>query len=143
MILCRRITLFGGFKVPTDSTYLVHFDAEAFIVTSCEQPLCFSNSKFSRLFPICQPAVKVPANIRPAALVGAYGYNTYGGAFLHHDTGSGWNQTILKADDRTVGDYFGASVAIDNGRAAIAATRDCDDGNRSGSVSEFRPRIMS
>jgi hypothetical protein len=70
MILCTRITLLRGFEVPAYGTYLVSFDAEPFVITSREQPPCFSDSKFSRLFPVRQPAVKFPANIRPAALIG-------------------------------------------------------------------------
>jgi hypothetical protein len=72
VILCRRIILLSGFKVPTDSAYIVSFDSKAFIITSCKQPLCFSHTKFSRLCPFCQAVVKVGADVRPAALTGTH-----------------------------------------------------------------------
>jgi hypothetical protein len=72
VILSGRITLLTSFKVPTDSSYNVSFDSKAFIITSSEQPLCFSNSQFSRLCPFFQPVVKVPADVQPAALTGTH-----------------------------------------------------------------------
>lgn len=77
------------------------------------------------------------------ALVSAEGHGEFAGAvyvFHRHEGGADhWGQTqILTAPDRQSGDYFGSSIAIDNGQIAVGATGSDDHGRRSGAVYTFR-----
>ncbi|MEP3225418.1 MAG: FG-GAP repeat protein [Parasphingorhabdus sp.] len=82
------------------------------------------------------------ALIDDMALIGAMhqddrGDNS-GSAYVFARSGSIWNhQTTLMAADGAKGDLFGWSVAMSDDTALIAATRDDDKGNESGSVYLF------
>jgi hypothetical protein len=61
-----------------------------------------------------------------------------GAAYLFSRNSSGWNQTtMLQADDAAGGDWFGYSVALSGGVAAVGSSQDSTFGHRSGSVYLF------
>ena len=61
-----------------------------------------------------------------------------GAAYVFTKTASTWNQSVkLTADDRAPGDYFGYSVAVDDGTVLVGAYQDDDKGIDSGSAYVF------
>ena len=61
-----------------------------------------------------------------------------GAAYVFTKTASAWNQSVkLTADDRAPGDYFGYSVAVDDGTVLVGAYQDDDKGIDSGSAYVF------
>ncbi len=73
------------------------------------------------------------------AIVGAYydddnGADS-GSAYIFEETGSAWLQVAkVTADDGTVSDYLGRSVAISGDRAVVGAWGDDDNGSNAGST---------
>jgi hypothetical protein len=82
------------------------------------------------------------ALVADTALIGAMfqddkGDNS-GSAYVFTRSGTTWNQQVkLTAADGAKGDAFGWSVALSDDTAVIAATRDDDNGNESGSAYVF------
>ena len=61
-----------------------------------------------------------------------------GAAYVFTKTAGTWNQSAkLTADDRAPGDYFGYSVAVDDGTVLVGAYQDDDKGTDSGSAYVF------
>jgi len=73
------------------------------------------------------------------ALIGADGDDgTLGAAYIFERSGNVWTkQAYLFANDSAIGDFFGASVALDGDTALIGAWGDNDKGNLSGSAYIF------
>ena len=72
------------------------------------------------------------------AIVGAWGNDGNGSAYIFEDTGSSWAQVAkLTAGDGAAGDYFGDSVSISGGTAIVGAPSDDDNGSASGSAYIF------
>jgi hypothetical protein len=75
-------------------------------------------------------------------VIGAFGDDdngvSSGSAYVFSRSGSTWEQQAkLTASDRTTGDYFGYSVAVDGDTAVIGAPYDDDNGVSSGSAYVF------
>ena len=61
-----------------------------------------------------------------------------GAAYVFTKTAGTWSQSVkLTADDRAPGDYFGYSVAVDDGTVLVGAYQDDDKGTDSGSAYVF------
>jgi hypothetical protein len=75
MILGQGIVLLSGFYVPTNSLYLISFNAKTLFETAREQPLAFANTKLSGPLPFRQAFVKIFAYVRPATP--AFGDGTF------------------------------------------------------------------
>ncbi|MEE8450983.1 MAG: pre-peptidase C-terminal domain-containing protein, partial [Thermoguttaceae bacterium] len=116
------------------AAYLFQFDGQQW---QQRQKLTASDAVFSDYFGY---DVAIDGN---TALVGAYGSSDDGGysgaAYVFHFDGATWQeQAKLTAQDAGAGDYFGHSVAVENGLAVIGAYRDEDAGTQSGSAYVFR-----
>ena len=61
-----------------------------------------------------------------------------GAAYVFTKNSDGWSQSVkLTADDRATGDYFGYSVAVNDGTVLVGAYQDDDKGTDSGSAYIF------
>ena len=61
-----------------------------------------------------------------------------GAAYVFTKNSDGWSQSVkLTADDRATGDYFGYSVAVNDGTVLVGAYQDDDKGTDSGSAYVF------
>ena len=67
-------------------------------------------------------------------LIGAWGSNSAGAAYVFDRSASGWGQTaILVPSDAAATDFFGATVALEGTTAVACSPGDDDNGSNSGS----------
>ena len=72
------------------------------------------------------------------AVIGAPRYDPYGGAYVFTRTGTAWSEhTKLVADDGTVGNGFGWSIALDGDTTLVGALRDDGSSLNAGAVYVF------
>jgi hypothetical protein len=78
------------------------------------------------------------------AIVGVYGDDNKGSAYIFENVDGSWNQVQkITASDGDDSDYFGKSVAISGNTAIVGAYYDDDKGDRSGSAYIFTPYITT